>query len=339
MAYPIKPLLLALALGTGFPFTTQGDIITGKVTDLATKASLAGVKVVTTKSQTLSAADGSYTINTDLVTGIPVSHRLPEINWDITSGSFHWDRQHGNVIIEVRDIQGNFQDRFDSRTAPSTNSYALKTWSNGILFVRVSSAIGAYTFRMNRIGNLAVLMKEEMAIGRSEIRALVKVAAVSKVSFTMTGYEAFSQNVEGAKSTLDAALNKTGSLTWKKSRLTWYTSYPDPGSEECIKYSGCDYMGDFAAIGHKDKAWVAAHNLIAVHSKDFNQYKLKTLRLKHADFMIDAQVVDMCADSDCGGCCTQNANTGGGFLIDLESYGVKRFGLDDGTIDWACIDC
>lgn len=336
MRFSKTSLLLALALTADI---ASADIISGKVTDLATKGPLAGVKVTTPKAQTLTASDGSYSINTNIPTGIPAHQRLPEIAWDVTSGAFVWDSRHGKVIIEVRDMLGGLQDRFDSRTSPTANRYAFRKWSNGIMVVSVSSAAGGYSFRMNRIGNMAVLMKEEMAPGRASIQALVKVAAATKVSFTMTGYDIYSQNAEGAAVTLDAALHKTGSLTWQKARLTWYTSYPDPGSDECIKYSGCDYMGDFAAIGHKSEEWVAAHNLVAVHSKDFNKYKLKTLRLKQKDFLIDAQVVDMCADSDCDGCCTQNANTGGGFLIDLESYGVKRFGLDDGTIEWTCIDC
>ena len=37
------------------------------------------------------------------------------------------------------------------------------------------------------------------------------------------------------------------------------------------------------------------------------------------------QVVDTCDDSDCSGCCSQNANRNGGFLIDLEYHTAKRF--------------
>lgn len=258
---------------------------------------------------------------------------------DATAGAFRWDRGHGTVRIEVRDIQGNFLDRYDSRAAGDAGRYAFKSWASGVLLVQVSSAAGAYRFRMNRVGNLAMLMKAESQPGREAIHALVKTAATTKIGFTMAGYDVYSQYVDGARPRLDAALNKTGGLAWKKARMTWYTSYPDPGSEECVKYNGCQWAGQFAALGKKSEEWVAEHNLVAVHSKDYNAYKLKTLRLKYKEFMIDAQVVDMCSDSDCSGCCTQNANTGGGFLIDLESYGVKRFGLEDGTIDWACIDC
>jgi hypothetical protein len=49
--------------------------------------------------------------------------------------------------------------------------------------------------------------------------------------------------------------------------VTYYSSYPfccpkspnyDPNAptEECDDYSGCKYMGDFAAIGHKSLQYV-----------------------------------------------------------------------------------
>ena len=45
--------------------------------------------------------------------------------------------------------------------------------------------------------------------------------------------------------------------------------------------------------------WVCQHNIIAVHEKDWNQYKLKTFRLRMNGSTIDAVVYDMCSDSDC----------------------------------------
>jgi hypothetical protein len=130
-------------------------------------------------------------------------------------------------------------------------------------------------------------------------------------------------------------------LTWRQANLTNFTSYPDPGSEECIEFSGCEYEGEFAFVdGTQSEAWVKAHNIAAVHSRDANKYKLKTLRLKKNEHVIDVTVYDECADSDCDGCCTQNANAHGvGFLIDIESYTAQRFGVDDGIIDWACLNC
>jgi hypothetical protein len=133
----------------------------------------------------------------------------------------------------------------------------------------------------------------------------------------------------------------SGSGTWKKANLTNFESYPDPGSEECIKYNGCTWAGQFAFVdGKQTEAWVQAHNICAVHEKDANTYKLKTLRLKQGTHQIDAVVYDECADSDCNGCCTQNAQQNGlNFLIDVEKYTMQRFGTGDGIVDWQCLDC
>ncbi len=128
-------------------------------------------------------------------------------------------------------------------------------------------------------------------------------------------------------------------LVWHKASLTEFESYPDPGSEECIEYNGCAYVGEFAFVdGKKSESWVQLHNIAAVHSKDGNQYKLKTLRLKKNGKQIDVVVYDECSDSDCSGCCTQNAQPSG-FLIDIEKYTAQRFGGADGQVDWACLDC
>lgn len=127
--------------------------------------------------------------------------------------------------------------------------------------------------------------------------------------------------------------------TWKKANLTNYTSYPDPGSEECIKYNGCEWAGYFAFVnGKQSESWVKNNNIIAVHSKDANAYKLKTLRLRQGSKTIDAIVYDMCSDSDCNGCCTENARETG-FLIDVEKYTMQRFGSGDGIVEWTCLDC
>ncbi len=130
-------------------------------------------------------------------------------------------------------------------------------------------------------------------------------------------------------------------LVWSQANLTNYTSYPDPNSEECIEYNGCTWAGYFAALDEQQTPeWVQANNIIAVHEKDFDKYELKTLRLRQGDKHIDAVVYDMCADSDCDGCCTQNATQNGlNFLIDIESFSMDRFGTGDGIVEWACLDC
>lgn len=127
---------------------------------------------------------------------------------------------------------------------------------------------------------------------------------------------------------------------WNKANLTWYTSWPDPGSEECIEYNGCTWAGYFAGIdGQQTEAWVSEHNIIAVHEKDWETYKLKTFRLRQNGHTVDAVVYDMCSDSDCDGCCTENAGSIG-FLIDIESYTKARFNNQgDGVVEWTCLNC
>jgi hypothetical protein len=127
---------------------------------------------------------------------------------------------------------------------------------------------------------------------------------------------------------------------WHQANLTWYTSWPEPDSEECIEYNGCTWAGYFAGInGQMTEEWVSQHNIIAVHEKDFEEYRLKTFRLRMNGSTIDAVVYDMCSDSDCDGCCTENAGEIG-FLIDIEKYTRERFdGNGEGVVEWTCLDC
>jgi hypothetical protein len=137
----------------------------------------------------------------------------------------------------------------------------------------------------------------------------------------------------------DGDQNPGDNLVWRKANLTNFTSYPDPGSEECIEFNGCTWAGQFAFVDEQEpESWVKSHNIIAVHSRDAKKYKLKTLRLRQGSHQIDATVYDMCSDSDCDGCCTENASETG-FLIDIEKYTMQRFGSGDGIVDWACLDC
>jgi hypothetical protein len=128
-------------------------------------------------------------------------------------------------------------------------------------------------------------------------------------------------------------------LTWRNANLTNFESYPDPNSDECRNYNGCTWAGQFAFVdGKQSESWVMMHNIIAVHEKDANQFKLKTFRLRQGSLQIDATVYDECADSDCSGCCTANSRQTG-FLIDIEKYTMQRFGSGDGIVEWACLDC
>jgi hypothetical protein len=136
-----------------------------------------------------------------------------------------------------------------------------------------------------------------------------------------------------------ADMASSDGLVWKRANMTTFESYPDPNSEECMMFMGCEYTGEFAFVdGKQTLEWVMMHNIASVHFKDSPVYKLRNLRLKQADKQIEVTVYDECADSDCNGCCTENsAETG--FLIDLEKYTFERFGASEGVIDWACLDC
>ena len=128
-------------------------------------------------------------------------------------------------------------------------------------------------------------------------------------------------------------------LQWREANLTYYESYPEKGSEECLNFSGCEWEGMFAAVdGKMSEFWVKNHKIISIHSKDFEKYKLKTFRITQGPKSIDAKVYDMCADSDCDGCCTENAGDVG-FLIDMERYTAEKFGSKSGKVKWSCLDC
>ncbi len=123
-------------------------------------------------------------------------------------------------------------------------------------------------------------------------------------------------------------------LVWRTAQKTHYTSYPDPGSQECIQFNGCMWEGQFAACDSKQtEAWVAAHNVVAAFP-DFASLELHDLCLRSGANTIVVTVLDTCGDSDCGGCCTQNQRDADE-LIDIESYTDQRWGVQDGRIEWA----
>jgi hypothetical protein len=125
-------------------------------------------------------------------------------------------------------------------------------------------------------------------------------------------------------------------LTWKTANKTNYTSYPDPGSDECIKFSGCEYEGQFAACdGVRTQTWVSQHNIVAIFP-DLKSYQLHDLCLRKGDGSnaIVVTVYDTCGDADCDGCCTQNRGSADA-LIDVEHYTDQRWGVADGAIEWS----
>ena len=180
---------------------------------------------------------------------------------------------------------------------------------------------------------------------------VLNVAEMSSVAVSSSSVDYVAQfsssavipdSVPGSVSSSNVSSSSTSvaDTVWHQANLTWYTSWPEPGSEECIEYNGCTWAGYFAGIeGQMTEEWVSLHNIIAVHEKDFEKYKLKTFRLRMNGSTIDAVVYDMCSDSDCDGCCTENAGEIG-FLIDIEKYTRERFdGNGDGVVEWTCLDC
>ncbi|MDA5095762.1 hypothetical protein O2N63_16855 [Aliiroseovarius sp. KMU-50] len=121
---------------------------------------------------------------------------------------------------------------------------------------------------------------------------------------------------------------------WQKAALTNYESYPDPGSVECVQYNGCKWAGQFYGVsGKKSEGWVARRNIAAVHKKHWRKLGGKHLRLRKGNREIVVEVLDLCADSDCNGCCSKNLG-GDGFLIDIEKHTMQRFGSGSGTVSF-----
>lgn len=168
-----------------------------------------------------------------------------------------------------------------------------------------------------------------------------KTASSAKSSATSTKSSTKSSAVASStKSSAKSSSSKSSvsgndcGATWYKANLTNYESYPDPGSEECVKFNGCTWAGQFFGLnGVQPLSWVKANNIISVHSKDWGWLGMKNLNLRQGSKRITAKVYDECADSDCDGCCTQNL-AGDGYLIDMEKYTVERFGSGEGIVEF-----
>lgn len=180
--------------------------------------------------------------------------------------------------------------------------------------------------------------------GPAESAAEISSAAESSSSVAIAPESSAAESaLESSSAVESAAVEPVADTVWNKANLTWYISWPDPGSEECVVYNGCEWAGYFAGLpDQQTEEWVSGHNIISIHEKDWGKYKLKTFRLRQNGRTIDATVYDKCADSDCEGCCTQNAGELG-FLIDIESYTCERLSGTkdgcDGVIEWTCLDC
>ena len=131
--------------------------------------------------------------------------------------------------------------------------------------------------------------------------------------------------------------------------MTWYQSYapccpnnpnydPTAPTEECDLYSACDYPGVFAYTSPKSFQWVQDNSIAAFFSAngDNDLYAAKEIRLSALGKDVTVKVVDTCGDSDCGGCCTTNAQPSG-YLVDLEYWtAVRLFGGTDAIFGQLC---
>lgn len=123
-------------------------------------------------------------------------------------------------------------------------------------------------------------------------------------------------------------------LNWRSGNKTHFTSYPEPGSPECVEFNGCEWEGLFAGCGLKQsEEWVSQVNIAAVYPQ-FENLEHHELCIRFGSAMMIVNVIDTCSDTDCDGCCSQNL-AGADALIDLEDYTDARWGQPDGEIQWA----
>lgn len=95
---------------------------------------------------------------------------------------------------------------------------------------------------------------------------------------------------------------------------------------ECEVYNGCAWDGDFAYVGNRPFSYVENTDIVAFFASDGETHPKKIIRVYSPghDKTVDAIVLDTCGDDDCNGCCTENADTGGGYLVDMEENTVVR---------------
>ena len=170
--------------------------------------------------------------------------------------------------------------------------------------------------------------------GTASKTTTVTGSATASASDAGTASKTATDTGTGTATSTDTNRCAAAGLVWKTANKTEFTSYPAAGSEECIKYSGCLYEGMFTGCGPTmPLSWVQSHDIVSVFP-DFATLKHHDLCLKSGAKTMVVLAIDMCADSDCSGCCTQNKGSASE-LIDIESYTAARFGVPDGPIQWA----
>lgn len=131
---------------------------------------------------------------------------------------------------------------------------------------------------------------------------------------------------------------------WKRATATYFHSYPPccPGSptynsgaskSECSDFNGCTWMGQFAGAGKQSFQWVKNNNIVSFFELGQTEgswnakWKGRRILLRNprTGKTMVATILDRCADSDCKGCCSENARQNGGYLVDLEVFTAQRF--------------
>lgn len=149
---------------------------------------------------------------------------------------------------------------------------------------------------------------------------------------------------------------------WAPANGTVYDSWPKPGTKECTAYSGCRWAGTFKkwdpgdAKNCKNGAKVMdggnGQKMCRIPPERVAQLKFgstwekqwSVIGGKQVEVMVEGKpdktvrinMLDVCADSDCGGCCTQNAGGGKYTLIDIEKNPASQllgFSIADSRFD------
>jgi hypothetical protein len=131
---------------------------------------------------------------------------------------------------------------------------------------------------------------------------------------------------------------------WKMASGTIYDSWPKPGSVECIDYSGCEWAGQFSTLDSGSEQccckngaqWldggdgvmkcrlpptiVRKKRVIATYDLDNVLLNKKIqIRIAGTNKYVTGNVLDVCNDDDCDGCCKANSSNKRYKLLDVEA--------------------
>lgn len=143
---------------------------------------------------------------------------------------------------------------------------------------------------------------------------------------------------------------------WAAANGSIYSSWPMPGSQECVKYEGCRWAGQFSAISATGSGGKCASGAAKISGGNgtpkecrFTPETVKSMRVasttvkdfarlkgKKVEVFIEGRpqvkttvtIRDNCNDKDCkddncsgtySGCCSKNSDNGKYLLLDLEA--------------------